>query len=213
VRLLLARGQVSVDGEIATDINQVVGEFAHIKLDGETLQDNLPVYWMMHKPKGVVSATKDTKHKTVLDLLDSPDKENLHIVGRLDFNTTGLLLLTNDGRWSRALTTAENKVAKVYRVTLEKDIDESLIEHFARGLYFSYEDVTTRPAQLKIISARVAELSLIEGRYHQVKRMFARFDNKVLELHRISVGNIMLDPNLDVGQSRVLTESEISSAS
>lgn len=207
--MLLARGQICVDGVAATDINQVVDEFSTITLDGKTLQKRSPVYWMLHKPKGVVSATKDTEHTTVIDLLDVPAKDELHIVGRLDFNTTGLLLLTNDGRWSRQLTSPDNKVSKVYHVTLEKTINPDLVGIFSQGIHFPYEDITTRPAKLKITAAKEAELHLVEGRYHQIKRMFARFDNKVTALHRVSVGHIILDGNLPAGQSRALTDTEI----
>jgi len=208
VRALLAQKRVLVDGQPATDINQVVDEFSHVVFDDRILRANKPVYVMMNKPAGVVSATKDKQHKTVVDLLDRPDEEQLHIVGRLDFNSTGLLLLTNDGQWSRQLSAPENKVAKVYRVTLEKPVTEDYIKAFYEGMYFPFEDINTRPAELTIISDYVAEVSLIEGRYHQVKRMFGRFDNEVLTLHRISIGNLSLDPLLSPGKSRELTERE-----
>ena len=164
---------------------------------------------MMHKPAGVVSATKDEKHRTVIDLLDRADRHQLHIVGRLDFNSSGLLLLTNNGRWSRQLTTPSNNIAKLYRVTLEKPITEEYVLAFSEGMYFPFEDITTRPAKLTIISEYVAEVSLIEGRYHQIKRMFGRFDNEVLTLHRLSIGNLSLDPSLLPGQSRELTDREV----
>jgi 16S rRNA pseudouridine516 synthase len=208
VRALLAQKRVLVDGQPATDINQVVDEFSHVVFDDRILRANKPVYVMMNKPAGVVSATKDKQHKTVVDLLDRPDEEQLHIVGRLDFNSTGLLLLTNDGQWSRQLSAPENKVAKLYRVTLEKPVTEDYIKAFYEGMYFPFEDINTRPAELTIISDYVAEVSLIEGRYHQVKRMFGRFDNEVLTLHRISIGNLSLDPLLSPGKSRELTERE-----
>ena len=208
VRPLLAQKRVLVDGQPATDINQVIDDFSHVVFDDRILRANKPVYVMMNKPAGVVSATKDDQHRTVVDLLDRSDKEQLHIVGRLDFNSTGLLLLTNDGQWSRQLSALENKVAKVYRVTLEKPVTENYIKAFYEGMYFPFEDINTRPAKLTIISDYVAEVSLIEGRYHQIKRMFGRFDNQVLTLHRISIGNLSLDPLLSPGKSRELTERE-----
>ena len=209
VRLLLAQKRVLVNGELATDVNQVVGEFSLIVFDNQVLQAKKPCYVMMHKPPGVVSATKDDQHRTVVDLLDRPDRYRLHIVGRLDFNSSGLILLTNDGRWSRQLTTPENNIAKLYRVTLEKPITEKYIQAFSEGMYFPFEGITTRPAKLNIISDHVAEVSLVEGRYHQIKRMFGRFDNPVLTLHRVSIGNLLLDPSLLSGQSRELTEREL----
>jgi len=208
VRPLLAQQRVLVDGCVATDINQVIGEFSHVMLDHRVLQANTPSYVMLNKPAGVVSATKDVRHKTVIDLLDRSDRENLHIVGRLDFNSSGLLLLTNDGQWSRHLTTPEKNIAKLYRVTLEKPITEDYVHAFAEGMYFSYENITTLPAKLNILSDFVAEVSLVEGRYHQIKRMFGRFQNPVLTLHRIAIGNLPLYPSLAPGKSRALTECE-----
>ena len=213
VKLLLAKKQILVNGIVATKGNQVIDEFSHIVLNGKILQNKSPVYIMMNKPKGVVSATKDVVHKTVVDLLDEPNKQDLHIVGRLDFNTTGLLLLTNDSRWSRALMHADNKVNKVYKVIVEKPLTDAYSQAFLDGMYFEYEDITTLPVKLRIISDYQAEVTLQEGRYHQIKRMFARFENKVLELHRISIGNLQLDDDLDFGQYRELSLSEINSAS
>lgn len=209
VRLLLAQGRVLIDGCVATDINQLVDEFTSVIFDKAVLQNKVPRYVMMNKPVGVVSATKDPRHKTVIDLMAGSSGEGLHIVGRLDFNSSGLLLLTNDGRWSRRLSTPEKKVDKLYRVTLEKPLTQDYIQAFAQGMYFSYEKITTRPVKLKIISPYVAEVSLVEGRYHQIKRMFGRFDNPVLTLHRLTTGNIWLDPSLAPGQSRALTEEEV----
>jgi len=208
-RPILAQGRVQVDGSVATDSQQLIDEFSHITFDDQVLQANTPVYLMMNKPAGVVSATKDDQHKTVTELLDRVDCDTLHIVGRLDFNSTGLLLLTNDSRWSRQLMKPEEKVEKLYRVTLQKPLDQNTVDAFAEGMYFKYEDITTRPAKLNIISDYVAEVSLIEGRYHQIKRMFGRFDNQVLELHRIAVGNLKLDPKLAPGESRELSAKEV----
>lgn len=210
VRPLLAQKRVLVDGHPATDINQVIDDFSHVIFDDRVLRANQPIYLMMNKPMGVVSATRDEQHKTVIDLLEKQDKEQLHIVGRLDFNSTGLLLLTNDGRWSRQLSAPENKVTKTYRVTLEKPVTEDYIEAFSEGMYFPFEGITTRPAELRIISEHEAEVTLTEGRYHQIKRMFGRFDNEVLTLHRLAVGQLSLDPSLSLGQSRELTAWEVS---
>jgi len=209
VRLMLAKGRVRVDGELARDIDQVVDEFSHICLDDKVLQANKASYIMLHKPVGVVSATIDDKHKTVIDLLDRDDKESLHIVGRLDLNTSGLLLLTNDGRWSKRLMDPEHKVGKLYRVHLQNPLTPDYISGFAQGMYFEFEDITTLPAELEIIDSYTALVTLYEGRYHQIKRMFGRFRNPVIGLHRISVGNIVLDDGLKPGQSRALTIDEI----
>ncbi len=210
VRLMLAQGRVLVDGIVARDIQLPVDEFTHVTFDGEVLKNNKPSYVMLYKPVGVVSATKDGKHKTVIELLDRDDSAALHIVGRLDLNTSGLVLLTNDGRWSRQLMSPESKVAKRYRVTLENPLSEDYIGAFAKGFYFEFEDITTQPARLELISKYVAEVTLTEGKYHQIKRMFGRFRNPVVGLHRCSVGSLLLDPSLSPGESRDLTPHEVS---
>lgn len=208
LRPILAQGRVTVDGVPATHMNQLVQQFSHIALDEQVLRTNTPIYLMLNKPPGVVSATKDDKHQTVIDLLKTSDREKLHIVGRLDYNSTGLLLLTNDGRWSRALTNPESRVVKRYRVTLERPITEDMVTAFSRGMHFRFENITTRPAELTIVSERIAEVSLVEGRYHQIKRMFGRYQNAVLALHRIAIGGLSLDPALRPTQSRTLTAAE-----
>ncbi|GGU66611.1 hypothetical protein GCM10009504_24390 [Pseudomonas laurentiana] len=164
---------------------------------------------MLHKPAGCVSATVDPQHRTVLDLLDEPDKHDLHIAGRLDYNTTGLLLITNDGLWSRRLTQPQTKLPKVYYVETEQVIGEHYIEKFREGFYFAFEDLTTQPADLTILGTHSARLSIVEGRYHQVKRMFGFFDNKVMRLHREHMGPLQLDPALQPGEYRALRPDEI----
>ncbi|MCJ8295005.1 MAG: pseudouridine synthase [Colwellia sp.] len=213
VRLVLAQKRVYVDGVLASDIAQLVDQFSHITLDNAVLQANETYYIMLNKPVGVVCATKDDKHKTVIDLLigqfEQETRESLHIVGRLDLNTSGLVLLTNDSRWSERLTSPEHKVSKHYQVTLEKPLTDEYISAFAQGMYFSYEKITTQPAELEIISPFEAKVILTEGRYHQIKRMFGRFDNKVVALHRYAIGQLSLDETLGRGVSRPLSASEV----
>ncbi len=209
VKLMLAKGRITVDGCIVNDCDQVIDEFSRVLLDDQILQSKTPRYIMMNKPVGVVSATKDEQHRTVIDLLEGRGAGDLHIVGRLDLNSSGLLLLTNDGRWSRHLMRPENKVPKRYCVTVAKPMTDDYIQAFDEGMYFDYEGITTRPARLEILSEHVAEVSLIEGRYHQIKRMFGRFRNPVLRLHRIAIGDLALDAALDSGESRNLTSEEV----
>jgi 16S rRNA pseudouridine516 synthase len=205
VRLLLAQKRISVDGIIATDIAQAVNKFSVISLDNNIIQQHKPLYIMLYKPIGVVCATKDDKHSTVIDLLGTSftddEKASLHIVGRLDLNTSGLVLLTNDSRWSEYLTSPLSKVSKHYIVTLKNPVTEDYIQAFSQGMYFAFENITTKPAILKILSPYQAEVSLMEGRYHQIKRMFGRFNNPVVALHRTSIGDYVLDENLMVGES------------
>jgi 16S rRNA pseudouridine516 synthase len=189
-----------------------VGPFSRVQLDAELLQANTARYLMLNKPAGVVSATRDSRHRTALDLLDEGVRGDLHIAGRLDFHSTGLLLLTNDGDWSRALSAPENRISKRYRVTVEEPLTGEYVRAFAEGMWFEQEGITTRPAQLTIVSDHVAEVSLIEGRYHQIKRMFGRFRNRVLTLHRFAVGDLTLDAELQSGASRALAAEEVLAA-
>ncbi len=192
-RYLIAQKRIQIDGMYAVSISQKITQFAHVIVDDRCLQNMQPVYIKMHKPKGVVCATKDDKHTTVIDLLDHPMKDALHIVGRLDFNTTGLVLLTNDGQWSKRITDPCSQKEKVYEVKVANPITKDYILAFSQGIYFSYEDITTKPAVLEIIAPNLARLTLVEGKYHQVKRMFGYFQNEVLELHRILIDDISID--------------------
>ena len=164
---------------------------------------------MLHKPPGCVSATQDLEHPTVLDLLNEPDQHELHIAGRLDFNTSGLMLITNDGQWSRHVTQPQTKMPKVYYVETEQEIGPEYISKFIEGVYFAFEDLTTQPAELELLGPCSARLSIVEGRYHQVKRMFGYFNNKVVLLHRESIGPLVLDSQLAPGEYRALSDQEI----
>ncbi|MCJ8170743.1 pseudouridine synthase [Atopomonas sediminilitoris] len=214
-RLLLA-GAVSVDGQVQRDGTVEISRFAHVQVGDDCVQPGRAArYLMLHKPAGCVSATQDPEHRTVLDYLPAEWRDELHIAGRLDLASTGLLLLTSDGLWSRRITLPEKtgapRFAKVYRVRTEQPIAAETAQVFARGIYFAYEGLTTQPAQLDCLSAHEARLTLCEGRYHQVKRMFGHLRNKVLALHREQMGSIVLDPVLAPGQWRELTAAEIAS--
>lgn len=212
VRLLLVEKRVRVDGKVVSDPHSEVREFSRVEVDDDVLQAGKPLcHFMLHKPAGCVSATRDPQHPTVLDLIHEPDKDELHIAGRLDFNTTGLMLITNDGSWSRRLTQPQTKLPKVYYVETEQDIGPEYAIKFSEGLYFAFEDLTTQPAGLERLGPKSARLSIVEGRYHQVKRMFGHFDNKVLRLHRERMGPLVLDNALKPGEYRPLTDEEIRS--
>ena len=210
VRLLIAQGRLAVDGQLVKDPRHEVNEFSQVRVDDEVLQPGRPPrYYMLHKPMGCVSATYDPEHRTVLDLLDVPAKQHLHIAGRLDFNTTGLMLMTDDGLWSRRLTQPTTRLSKRYYVETEQPIEAHYAQVFRQGLYFAYEDLVTLPAELEVLTRHSAYLDLLEGRYHQVKRMFGHFQNKVLRLHRLSMGPLRLDEHLAPGEYRALTAEEI----
>lgn len=212
VKPLLAAARVHVDGAIARDADLLINQFSTVLVDGEALPRATPHYLMLHKPAGILSATRDASQRTVFDLIDPQLHNGLHIVGRLDKNSTGLLLLTNDGEWSRGLMAPESHVEKTYIVGVRDEINPECVEAFAQGIHFPFEDITTRPAQLEILSSRLARVTLTEGRYHQIKRMFGRFRNPVLSLHRTQIGSIALDPKLALGAWRALSLQELESS-
>jgi len=209
IRLLLVSKRIVINNQIATDMNQLVTQFCKVSVDGLIIQNDSPVYIVFNKPKGVVCATKDQHHTTVIDLLDEPGKSELHIAGRLDYNTSGLVLLTNNGNWSRRLSSPEHGVTKRYLVTVEQPLTPEYTAAFARGIYFAYENITTLPSVLHITGDFTAELTLTEGRYHQIKRMFGAFQNKVLALHRYAVGNLVMEGSLPPGTGRALSDLEL----
>ncbi len=213
VKTLLAQQRITVDGVTAQDVQLQVDEFSVITLDGKTVQQTQRQYWMVNKPAGVLSATKDAEHETIIDLMDDliePSlKAELHLVGRLDRASTGLVLLTNDSRWSQQLMAPDQKVKKHYRVRLKNELSEDYIAAFAQGMYFEFEDITTAPVTLTIISGYEAELILTEGKYHQIKRMFGRFRNPVMALHRFQIGGLVLDASLAEGSARQLNHEEM----
>ena len=209
VSRLLADGRVVVDGAVETSGLRRINRFSRIELDGEILQALEAVYLILHKPAGYLSATTDPQHPTVMELVDHPLRDELHLAGRLDRASTGLLLLTNDGRWSKGVTEPLEEISKVYRVTTRDEISPETAEIFAAGIYFAYEDLTTRPAVLEILGGREALLTIREGRYHQVKRMFHAVGNQVLGLHRESIGPLVLDDALPPGTFRHLSAAEV----
>lgn len=210
-RYLVAAGKVSVAGVVVTDGRSEVSQFCTVALEGELLQQCQPHYLMLHKPAGYLSATCDPVHQTVMELVPARLRELLHIGGRLDLQSSGLLILTNDGLWSRQLTAPEQKVAKVYRLETLWPISEQAADVFAEGVRLEPEGIITQPAQLELLGPCEARLTIYEGRYHQVKRMFQQVDNMVISLHREAMGAIALDAALAVGEYRALTADEIAS--
>lgn len=206
---MLLANRIKVDGNFAKDMDLQINLFSEISLDEQLISGLKPRYIMLNKPIGVVSATKDEIHKTVIDLLPEDIGDGLHIVGRLDLNTSGLLLLTNDSEWSQRLMSPSGHVEKEYMVTLQNELTTEYQSAFLAGMYFDVEKTTTLPAKLDIIAAYQARVSIVEGKYHQIKRMFGRFRNPVIALHRHRIGNLCLDDKLPSGEWRELTTHEI----
>ena len=209
----IKNGWVTVNGLTVSK-----GEFK-VEYDDEVLLDDEPVvllgprYVMLNKPTGYVCANKDGLNPIVHDLLgDLIKKKELQIVGRLDLDTTGLVLLTDDGQWNHRVTSPKKNHWKVYRVQIAEPLSEQAIMHLERGLMLDGEEKRTMPAKVDVTdNPLVIRLHIQEGRYHQVKRMLAAVGNAVAQLHREQVGDIKLDAALAPGQWRYLTDAEIKS--
>ncbi len=205
----IRQGLVSINGEPVKQAARQVSVTDQVELDGEPLQLIGPRYIMLHKPAGYVCANDDPEHPIVFTLLDEPLVERLHTVGRLDLDTTGLLLLTDDGQWSHRLSSPKHHVAKTYRVWTADPIPAEAIAQFAAGVMLRGEKEPTKPAQLELVATHQALLTIHEGRYHQVKRMFAAIGNKVERLHRERIGALQLPLELAEGEYRALTGPEL----
>lgn len=216
VKELLKKKRVSVNDVIQKDGKLSVNEYEDsICVDGERLIYQEFVYYMLNKPKGVISATEDPSHRTVVDLIGEGDrKKGLFPVGRLDKDTTGFLLMTTDGELAHQLLSPKKKVPKLYEAKVKGIMTEADVETFAGGMTISGGEACL-PAKLKITSVTLEEgyseisLEIMEGKYHQVKRMVEAVGKKVVELHRVSMGGLTLDGTLKPGQYRALNENEI----
>lgn len=211
VKDCIRQGKVAINGEIIKKPEQKVDEKKDcVSVDGKSIQFLDLQYYMLYKPQGFVTATEDREHKTVLDLVDSPIKRQLFPVGRLDKDTEGLLLITNDGTLAHELLSPKKHVKKVYYAKIAGKVTDEDIKVFQKGLDLG--DFTTMPATLKIlVQGDCSEIlvEICEGKFHQVKRMFEAVGKKVTYLKRISMGTLQLDENLQPGEWRTLTESEI----
>lgn len=206
---LIKEGRVAVDEERQTSPAMAVAMTAEVKLDDEILRMPQLRYFMLNKPQGYVSATKDRQHPTVLDLLDEDNLDRLHIAGRLDIDTTGLVLITDDGQWSHRVTSPGCDCKKTYLLETTEPITAEAIIQIAQGIHLKNEKRPTLPATLILLDEHTARLTLQEGKYHQVKRMLAAVGNKVDILHREKIGVITLDESLLPGEYRPLTPAEV----
>lgn len=202
---------VLVNGAKATTASMKVIETDDVSVYGNPMRAAGPRYIMLNKPKGYVSATKDANNPTALDLIDEDNLEKLHIAGRLDVDTTGLLLLTDDGKWTHRVISPNKDCVKRYKVTLESPIEADYGERLAAGMLLTGEPKPCKPATIEVIDEHCCWLSISEGKFHQVKRMFIQLNNSVTDLHRESIGYIMLDQNLAPGEYRFLSPQEIES--
>lgn len=216
VKSLLKAKRITVNGKVVTNGKvQVNPETDEILFDGEKIQYEEFVYIMMNKPKGVVSATEDNLHKTVLDLIDPVYfKKGVFPVGRLDIDTHGLLLLTNDGDLAHRLLSPKKHVTKIYQARVEGVMTAEDAAAFENGIVLS-DGTECMPAHLDILSTTqdesIVQIHLKEGKFHQVKRMVKACGKTVVDLQRLTMGPLKLDESLALGESRPLTEEELES--
>lgn len=208
-RDLVKAGRIKVNGAIASAADMKIdATSAEILLDGERLDHSENKYIMLNKPNGVVSATEDANEKTVIDLLpENLRRQGLFPVGRLDKDTTGLLLLTNDGAFSHSVISPKRHVSKLYRAAVTGVLDEQDIQAFENGLTLG-DGTRCMSAKLEIVRPSVGHVTIYEGKYHQVKRMFASRGKYVTALHRLAIGSLELDESLAPGEYRDLTPEE-----
>jgi len=208
------QGAIEVNGTIEKDSSRIIDtETDTVKYKGETINYTRFIYLMMNKPRGVVSATEDNYDKTVIDLLKDEEKFYKPFpVGRLDKDTEGLLLITNDGKLAHELLSPKKHVDKTYYVEAAEEVTDDDVRAFERGVILEEDNYKTLPAKLQIIESGYPSICLVtirEGKFHQVKRMFNAVNNEVTYLKRISMGTLKLDGSLKTGQYRHLTEEEI----
>ena len=214
-KALIRGGAVTVTGEdgaprTGLKANSSVAPGECVRLDGAVLTLPGERYLMLHKPAGRVCALEDAL-PTVIDLIPAEQRRGLRIVGRLDRDTTGLLLLTTDGQWAHRLMSPRHHCAKRYRVTTAEPLDDTQLTRLRDGVVLHDDPAPTRPAEARALSDTELLLTISEGRYHQVKRMLAAVGNHVTGLHRSRIGGIILDPALAEGDYRALTADEIAS--
>jgi 16S rRNA pseudouridine516 synthase len=206
---VIRQGDVTVDGVVAEKGTLKVTDESQVSYLGTTINTPKLRYYMLNKPLGCVSANKDKNSLTVFDHLLVPRREQLHVAGRLDKDTTGLIIATDDGKWSHRLTSPKHEHTKRYRVTLAEEITFEAKQKLEEGLMLEGEKKITKPAEVVILEPKIINLIISEGRYHQVKRMLLAVGNEVVGLHREAIGHIEIDQELKLGDWRLLTPQEI----
>lgn len=213
VKKLIKSGLVRANGQVVKSPKEKY-ETINLELfvDGQTYKYKEHVYIMLNKPKGIVSATKDPKVKTVVDLVpDELKRDGLFPAGRLDSDTTGFVLITDDGEFAHNILSPKNHIKKTYIATLSDEIDENSIRRIKNGIELK-DGTKCLDAEIRILEEKPitkVEIKICEGKYHQVKRMFAATGNKVEELKRVRMGNLDLDINLEPGECREIISEEL----
>ncbi|WP_424404670.1 16S rRNA pseudouridine(516) synthase RsuA [Pasteurella sp. PK-2025] len=206
----LKQSAVTINGKVEKSGSVKVSPEDEIRFDGELLTwVEEGQYIMLYKPQGYVCSHDDGDYPTIYQFFDYPLSTKLHSAGRLDVDTTGLVLLTDDGQWSHRITSPKYHCEKTYLVTLADPVESNYQQACETGILLRGEKTPTKPARLEILDDYNVNLTISEGRYHQVKRMFAALGNKVVALHRWKIGEIELDETLEEGEYRPLSEQEI----
>ncbi|TLU75969.1 16S rRNA pseudouridine(516) synthase RsuA [Mannheimia varigena] len=206
----LKSGVVTVNGKIEKSGAAKISQEDEIYYEDQKLEwMEAGQYFMLYKPQGYICSHDDGEYPTVFQFFDYPLMTKLHTAGRLDVDTTGLVLLTDDGKWSHRITSPKHHCEKTYLVTLADPVEDFYAEKLAEGILLRGEKEPTLPAKLEILDDYNVNLTISEGRYHQVKRMFAALGNKVEALHRWRIGDVILDETLAEGEFRPLTQTEI----
>lgn len=218
IKEFLKKRKIKVNDKIVIDGSIKIKEYEDvIKFEDNIVEYKPFVYIMLNKPSGVISATEDKRHKTVIDILENNYKTyNIFPIGRLDIDTEGLLLLTNDGQLSHNLLSPNKHVDKKYYVELKTEITAEMIEKLENGIKLE-ENFITKNAKIEVIKdekniekdLKKVFITITEGKFHQVKRMFKAVNNEVLYLKRVQMGNLKLDKKLSLGEYRELTENEL----
>jgi 16S rRNA pseudouridine516 synthase len=202
-------GRVRVDGLPVVQPAWDCPLSAGVELDGRPLEPPGHRYFMLHKPVGYVCSSTDPHNSSVLELLHEPVLSGLHFAGRLDKDATGLVLITDDGAWSHRIVAPHRHCPKTYRVDLAEPLDSQAAASLCNGVRLRHEVQPTRPAELEMLTPTRIRLTLVEGRYHQVKRMLAAVGNRVVGLHREGIASLSLDADLQPGRYRALSRAEI----
>ncbi len=213
VKKLIKSGRITVDGKaVKSGDIKIDPANCEITLDGEVLNYKKHIYIMLNKPKGVISASNDKAQKTVVDLVP-PElfRDGLFPAGRLDGDTRGFVLITDDGDFAHRILSPKNHIMKTYHAVIRKALTEEDILAFKNGIELSDGTLCleARVKMLKNTDKPTAEVKICEGKYHQVKRMFAALDNRVLDLRRVKMGELLLDEALEEGQCREITKEEL----
>lgn len=210
-RGLIKKGLVTVNSKVVRDIGTKVDEKCdELFCDGKRIQYSKFIYIMMNKPKGVISASEGTGEKTVIDILPQEMKrKNLFPAGRLDKDTTGFMLITDDGDFAHRILSPKNHIPKTYIATLDKPFNDEIIKEFEKGIELKNDSLM--PASIKPLDSEymTAQVTISQGMYHQIKRMFAKFSITVLELKRTSMGALPFDESLKEGECRYITQNEL----